>query len=171
MRFSGLVRWMRTALAGATVSFALPFAVMAQQADAPQRWEVNGTPQTSADGRVTFCSLWYGRSPQPRVSIWLGPDRRQLNLVATEFGGGSGDQVQAELQFPSGLTGTVVATHGDGGIGIGLTGRLLEEVLNELRHSGELVITANGHSFSFPVGNISGAVDAVQDCHRQLLAS
>ena len=67
MRFSGLVRWMRTALAGATVSFALPFAVMAQQADAPQRWEVNGTPQTSADGRVTFCSLWYGRSPQPRA--------------------------------------------------------------------------------------------------------
>lgn len=146
-------------------------AAQAQQSDAPQRWGVNPTPQTSADGRETSCVLWYGRSPQPLVQIWLAPDRLRLNLGATELAGGSGGQVQAGLQFPRGQTATITAAHGDGVISIGLTERSLETVLNELRHNGEFVITVNAHSFSFPVNNISKGVDILQNCRRQLPGS
>lgn len=174
MRISGLVRWMRAALAGATVSFALPFAVMAQQADAPQRWGVNDTPQTSvnANGPWTFCMLWYGRSPQPRVNITLTTEQLRINLAAAELAGGAGDEILVSFQFPRGQTASIPARHVDGVVVIGLSEGALETVLHELQFNGTFTITANSHgSYAFPVGDLSYAINILRSCRRQLSAS
>lgn len=160
------------AIAAATVAMLLPGAG-AQARQAPQQtWGVSDTPQTSADGSQTFCMLWSGRSPQPLVNIWLSSDGRlRLNLSAAELAGGTGGQVEVSLRFPRGQTGAIAAVHVDRVIAIGLSEAALATVLDELRHDGDFVATVNGHSFSFPVSNLSSGVDMLLNCRRQLPAS
>jgi len=173
MRFSGLAGWMGAALIAATGSIILPFAAIAQQADAQQRWGVNDTPQTSvnANGPWTYCMLWYGRSPQPLVNITLTTDQLRINLKAAELGGGTGDEILVLLQLPRGQTGSIPARHVDGMVVIGLSETALETVLRELQFNGTFTITANGDSYAFPVADLSYAINILRSCRRQLPAS
>ncbi len=175
MRSSGLVRWMRAALAAATLSIALPFCVMAQQADTPGGWGVTYTPDervlSNGDPWI-FCMLWHGRSPQPLLNITLTDQTVRMNLAAAELAGGTGEELQVSLQFPRGQTSYIRARHLDGVIAVYLSEQALETVLHELSFDGTFTITSDRHgSYTFPpVNGLGATMNILRSCRRQLPA-
>ncbi len=161
------MRWKTLVIVGA---LAIACAAQAQQREAPQQWGVNGsTPETSADGRETYCMLWTGRSPQPLFNIKLTPAARRMNLGSAELAGGAGGRVPVEIRFPGrDRTVTLGGGHGDGVVSIALAETDMELVLEELKQNGDLVIAVSGHTFTFPVNNIAGGVEILRSCGCQL---
>lgn len=144
-------------------TLALALGAAALPAAAAQGWGVSDKP-VQTEGTQWMCMLWHGTTA-PMMNITLMTDRNFISVVASPFASAE-DRAEARMDYASGKSGAGVIRKTDrpDAVFLFFPDEALDTLLDQFRTPGTFTLSVGEASASFPVGELTGALDHLKAC-------